>query len=117
MPSSERIVDRRSCVKRAHSSRSEHDGEQVHEADEDYPVPGSGEDARRIRAVLERAQTKALPLLNKGVELTPAAQVCCGACRTCLTTNVVTLAVGAITGAAIYAARLARRTSFAGLSE
>jgi hypothetical protein len=59
--------------------------------------------------VLERAQTKALPLLNRGVELTPAVQACCGACRTCITTNVATLAMGAVTGVAVYVARLARR--------
>jgi hypothetical protein len=59
--------------------------------------------------MLERAQTKALPLLNRGVEVTPAIQACCGACRTCVTTNVVTLAMGAVTGAAVYIARLARR--------
>jgi hypothetical protein len=63
--------------------------------------------------MLERAQTKGLPLLNKGVELTPAVQACCGACRTCITTNLVTLAMGAVTGAAVYIARLARRTNFA----
>src|SRR5436305_9293569 len=59
-----------------------------------------------IRAMLERAQTRALPLLNKGVaDMAPAAQACCGACRTCVTTNVLTLA----TGAAVYAAAVARR--------
>ena len=59
--------------------------------------------------MLERAQTKALPLLNKGVEVTPAVQACCGACRACVTTNIVTLAAGAVTGAALYVARLVRR--------
>ena len=59
--------------------------------------------------MLERAQTRALPLLNKGVEATPAVQACCGACRTCITTNIVTLAAGAVTGAALYVARLVRR--------
>jgi hypothetical protein len=55
--------------------------------------------------MLERAQTRALPLLNKGAELTPAVQACCGACRTCVTTNALAL----VTGAAVYAAGLARR--------
>ena len=58
-----------------------------------------------IGVMLERAQTRALPLLNKGVDLAPTVQVCCGACRTCVTTNVVTIA----TGAAFYVAGLARR--------
>jgi hypothetical protein len=59
--------------------------------------------------MLERAQTKALPLLNRGVELTPAVQACCGTCRTCITTNIATLAMAAVTGAAANVARLARR--------
>ena len=55
--------------------------------------------------MLERAQNRALPLINKGVDLTPTVQVCCGACRTCVTTNVLTLA----SGAALYFAVLGRR--------
>jgi hypothetical protein len=55
--------------------------------------------------MFERAQTRALPLLNKGVDLTPTVQMCCGACRTCVTTNALTLAGGA----ALYVAGLARR--------
>jgi hypothetical protein len=62
-----------------------------------------------ISLMLERAQTKALPLLNRGVELTPAVQACCGTCRTCITTNIATLAMAAVTGAAANVARLARR--------
>jgi hypothetical protein len=59
--------------------------------------------------MLERAQTRALPLLNKSAEITPALNACCGACRTCITTNVLTLATGAVTGAALYLARFVRR--------
>ena len=55
--------------------------------------------------MLERAQAKALPLLNKGVEVTPTLQACCGACRTCVTTN--SLAI--VSGAALYLAKFARR--------
>jgi hypothetical protein len=55
--------------------------------------------------VLESAQTRALSLINKGVDLTPTVQLCCGACRTCVTTNVLTL----VGGAALYVAGLARR--------
>jgi hypothetical protein len=58
-----------------------------------------------MQVVLERAGTRALPLINKGVDLTPTVQVCCGACRTCVTTNVLTLAGGA----ALYLADFARR--------
>jgi hypothetical protein len=60
--------------------------------------------------MLERTQTKALPLLNKGVDLTPAVNACCGACRTCVTTNVLTLVTAAVSGAAVWVVRLSRRT-------
>jgi len=52
-------------------------------------------------------------MISKGVELTPTAQACCGACRTCVTTNVLTLAIAGVTGAAIYAARGVRRAFIA----
>lgn len=58
---------------------------------------------------LERAQTRALPLINKGVDLTPAVQVCCGACRTCMTANVVTVAMAGVSGVGVYISRLVRR--------
>jgi hypothetical protein len=58
--------------------------------------------------VLERAQTRALPLINRSAELAPV-QACCGVCRTCFTTNVLTLAVAGVTGAAIYLTRGVRR--------
>ena len=64
-----------------------------------------------IRAVLERAQTRALPLINKSAELAPV-QACCGVCRTCVTTNVVTLAIAGVTGAAVYLTRGVRRILF-----
>jgi len=59
--------------------------------------------------MLERAQTKALPLLNRAPDLTPAAQACCGICRSCMTTNAITLAGATLAGAAVYVARKARR--------
>jgi hypothetical protein len=59
--------------------------------------------------MLERTQTRALPLINKGVGITPAAQVCCGACRTCLTANVFAFAAAAISGAAVHVVRLFKR--------
>jgi hypothetical protein len=42
-------------------------------------------------------------------EQAPMATVCCNACRTCLTSNVLALAGGAIAGAGLGIARLARR--------
>jgi hypothetical protein len=65
--------------------------------------------APTLSDVLDRTQTRALPLLNKGVELTPALNACCGACRTCMTTNVVTLVMAGVAGAGGYIARLMRR--------
>jgi hypothetical protein len=58
--------------------------------------------------MLERAQTRALPLVNQGTEFAPV-QACCGVCRTCVTTNVLTLGLAAATGAAVYLTRGVRR--------
>jgi hypothetical protein len=33
---------------------------------------------------------RTLPVLNRAVELTPAAQACCGVCRSCMNTNIAT---------------------------
>jgi hypothetical protein len=41
---------------------------------------------------------KTLPVLNKATDLAPAAQVCCGVCRTCVTTNLFTAAAAAAVG-------------------
>jgi hypothetical protein len=59
--------------------------------------------------MLERTQTRALPLVNRAADLAPAAQACCGVCRTCATTNIVGVALAAVTGAALGVRRLARR--------
>jgi hypothetical protein len=59
--------------------------------------------------MLERTQARALPQLNRAVDVTPAVQACCGACRACMTTNVLTLAGAGIVGAALYIRRFARR--------
>ena len=42
-------------------------------------------------------------------ENAPMAAVCCNACRTCVTTNVVGVAFGAVAGAAYTAASVFRR--------
>jgi hypothetical protein len=42
-------------------------------------------------------------------EHAPMATVCCNACRTCTTTNVLTLAAGAGLGAVYAVGRMARR--------
>jgi len=55
--------------------------------------------------MLERAQVKALPAVNRAAEFAPAAPACCGVCRTCATTNLLT-AVGA---AGVWVLSRARR--------
>jgi len=59
--------------------------------------------------MLERATTRALPVLNRAAEMVPATQACCGACRTCVTTNIFGVAIAGAMGAAVYIARFARR--------
>lgn len=59
--------------------------------------------------MLDQAKTRTLPLLNRTVELAPAAQACCGVCRTCATTNLLTLAGALVAGAAAFALRLRER--------
>ena len=60
--------------------------------------------------MLERTTIRTLPLLNRANDLAPAAQACCGLCRTCMTTNVFGVLAA---GAAVVLARLRpwRRTS------
>jgi hypothetical protein len=59
--------------------------------------------------MLEKTQVRTLPLLNKTVELTPAVNACCGACRSCVTTNVFALAAAAAAGVVAYARRVVSR--------
>jgi hypothetical protein len=59
--------------------------------------------------MLERAQTRALPLLNKSADITPALNACCGACRTCVTTNALTLGMAVLSWVALSGRRLLRR--------
>jgi hypothetical protein len=60
---------------------------------------------RHNATVLERTQTRALPVLNRAVEIAPAAQACCGVCRSCMVTNVFTLAAAAGAGASAFLVR------------
>jgi hypothetical protein len=55
---------------------------------------------------MRNGAVKALPLLNRTAELAPATQACCGACRACVTTNLLTLAAAALAAGAAYARRL-----------
>jgi hypothetical protein len=58
---------------------------------------------------MERARVKMLPLANRANDLGPAATVCCNACRTCVTTNIVGVGIAGIGAVALGARRLARR--------
>jgi hypothetical protein len=55
-----------------------------------------------MSAVLDRAKTRALPVLNRIPDVTPAAQACCGVCRTCTTTNIVTVGGAALAAAGYW---------------
>jgi hypothetical protein len=59
--------------------------------------------------MLESTRTKALPVLNRVPDLTPAAQACCGVCRTCATTNILAFGGAALASASLYVARLFKR--------
>jgi len=59
--------------------------------------------------MLGRAQTRALPLLNKSADITPALNACCGACRTCVTTNILAVGMAGLSWVALRVTRLAQR--------
>jgi len=59
--------------------------------------------------MLERTSGRALPVLNRAVDLAPAVQACCGVCRACVTSNVFTLAAAAVVGLGTAARRLLLR--------
>ncbi len=59
--------------------------------------------------MLERTSGRALPVINRAVDLAPAAQACCGVCRTCVTSNVFALATAAVVGLGTAVRRLLTR--------
>ena len=54
-------------------------------------------------------QGRMIQVATKYGDQAPMAAVCCNACRTCATTNILTLATGAGLGALYAAGRFARR--------
>ncbi len=60
--------------------------------------------------MFERTTRRALPVLNRAADVAPAVQACCGVCRTCVTTNVVGVAVAGAVGTAAFLRRMFRRT-------
>ena len=56
---------------------------------------------------------RALPLVNRAADFAPVAPACCNVCRTCTTTNVLGLAMGAAAGSFYGLARFVRRLTTA----
>jgi hypothetical protein len=56
--------------------------------------------------VLRQLSVRAAPLTNRAADYAPMAPACCNVCRTCTTTNVVGLLLGAAALAAASAGRL-----------
>jgi hypothetical protein len=59
--------------------------------------------------MLERAKARALPVLNNAAEHAPMTTACCNACRTCVSSNLIGLALAGITAAGVSVASFARR--------
>jgi hypothetical protein len=59
--------------------------------------------------VLERTTMRALPLVNRAADFAPVAPACCNVCRTCTTTNVLGVAMGAAAGSFYVLTRFVRR--------
>jgi len=61
--------------------------------------------------MLERTPARALPVLNRAVDVSPALQACCGVCRSCVTTNILTLAAAGLAAAVVQGRRLLHRAA------
>jgi hypothetical protein len=59
--------------------------------------------------MLERTPARALPLLNRAVDVSPAMQACCGVCRSCMTTNVLAAAGAVLAAGAVHGRGLVLR--------
>ena len=59
--------------------------------------------------MLQRLYVRAAPITNRVADYGPVVPACCNICRTCTTTNVVGLAIGAVTAAAYGVVKFVRR--------
>jgi hypothetical protein len=59
--------------------------------------------------MLERAQTRMLPVVNRAADYAPMAPACCNACRVCATNGIVGLIFAAGGAVSAFAVGLARR--------
>lgn len=73
------------------------------------PLPSTVSPGATLEEMLERAQTRMLPVVNRAADYTPMAATCCNACRTCVTTNILGLAFAAAGAVAAFAARFTKR--------
>jgi hypothetical protein len=80
---------------------------------DESPLSGCCRSRRRkaiyTQRMLERATTRVFPMLNRAAEIAPVTQACCGACRTCVTTNIFGVLAVATTALVSPLARFARR--------
>jgi hypothetical protein len=58
---------------------------------------------------VQRLSVRIAPITNRAAEYGPAVPACCNVCRTCTTTNLVGLAIGAVTVAGVAVTGFARR--------
>lgn len=61
--------------------------------------------------MFERVTARTLPVVNRAADYAPAVPACCNVCRTCTTTNILGLAMGAITAVGYGVARLFAKPS------
>jgi hypothetical protein len=59
--------------------------------------------------MVRRLSVRLAPVTNRAAEYAPMAPACCNVCRTCTTTNVVGLALGALTAAGVAVRNAAKR--------
>ena len=61
--------------------------------------------------MLRSLSVKAAPITNRAAEYAQMTPACCNVCRTCTTSNVVGLGLGALTAAGVAIVRFARRVA------
>jgi hypothetical protein len=59
--------------------------------------------------MLQRLAVRVAPITNRAADYGPAVPTCCNVCRTCTTTNLAGLAIGALTVVGISLRRTVRR--------
>jgi hypothetical protein len=59
--------------------------------------------------MFERTQIRVLPIANRAAEHAPMVTACCNACRTCVQTNIIGLALAGTAAIGAFLARFAKR--------